>query len=109
MGVSNGGYKKMGLDNYIISKMNFISNLVQSAESEYVSNKVIKNSIPADYKVLFILFRSVTISGTTFLVEEGSTKEIIFYEVVNNFKHSVENFTNRNVHIIPTIKIITKM
>ena len=108
MGISSDKNKKCGSDNYIISKMNYIFSLIQKAESEYTSNKVIKKSIPSDYKILFILFRSVTLSGNTFLVEEGSNKEKIFYEAVNNFKYSIENFTNKNVHIIPTIKIVNQ-
>ena len=57
---------------------------------------------------MFILFRNIIISGETYTINAGSTKEKIFYEAVNNFKYSIENFTNRNIQIIPTIKVITQ-
>ena len=98
----------MNIERNISDEVSSIAALIQTAESEYTSGQVVKRSIPADYRVLFVLFRSVTVSGVTYTVDAGSTKEKIFYEAVDNFKHSVENFANGNVHIIPTIKEVTQ-
>lgn len=97
----------MNIERNLNDEVSEITSLIQTAESEYTTGVVTNRSIPADYRVLFVLFRSVTVSGTTHTVDVGSTKEKIFYEAVDNFKHSVENFSNGNVQIIPTIKIVT--
>jgi len=94
--------------NTINQKVNKINAIIKNAESQFMSGKVINKSIPSDYKILFILFRNITISGETYTIDEGSIKEKIFYEAVNNFKCSIENFTNKNIQIIPTIKVITQ-
>lgn len=96
----------MNIERNINEEMNSIAGLLESARTEYISGTVTNKSIPADYRVLFVLFRSVTVSGTTYNIAPGSIKEKIFYEAVNNFQHSVENFANKNVHIIPIIKEI---
>jgi hypothetical protein len=98
----------MNIERNISDEVSSITALIQTAEAEYTSGQVVKRSIPADYRVLFVLFRSVTVSGVTYTVDAGSTKEKIFYEAVTNFKHSVENFANGNVHIIPIIKEVTQ-
>ncbi len=92
----------------LITKMNNISDLIKSAESAYISGKIKNKSIPADYKILFILFRSITVSNKEYTIDKNNIKEKIFYEAVNNFKYSVENFSNKNVHIIPKIKEINQ-
>ena len=96
------------INNIINQKVEKINSIIKNAESQFMSGKVINKSIPSDYRILFILFRNITISGETYTIESGSIKEKIFYEAVNNFKYSVENFTNKNIQIIPTIKIITQ-
>ena len=95
-------------NNIIKEKEKKIASLIKNAESQYMSGKVINKSIPSDYRILFILFRNITISEETYTINVGSIKEQIFYEAVNNFKYSIENFTNKNIQIIPTIKIITQ-
>lgn len=97
----------MNIERNLSDEVANISSLISNAEAEYTSGVVTRKAIPADYKVLFILFRSVTVSNVTHTVAVGSTKERIFYEAVNNFKHSVETFANGNVNIIPTIKEVT--
>ena len=92
----------------LITKMNNVSSLIKSAESAYISGKIKNKSIPADYKILFILFRSITVSNKEYTIDKNSIKEKIFCEAVNNFKYSVENFSNKNVHIIPKIKEINQ-
>lgn len=98
----------MSIKREISQEVYEITTLIEAAESEYASGKIVNKSIPGDYRVLFVLFRSVTVSGTTYTVDKGSIKEKIFYEAVNNFKYSVENFANKNVNIIPTIKEVTQ-
>ena len=96
------------INNLINQKVAKITSIIKNAESQFMSGKVINKSIPSDYRILFILFRNITISEQTYTIEVGSIKEKIFYEAVNNFKYSVENFTNKNIQIIPTIKIINQ-
>ena len=96
------------INNLINQKVAKITSIIKNAESQFMSGKVINKSIPSDYRILFILFRNITITGETYTIEVGSIKEKIFYEAVNNFKYSVENFTNKNIQIIPTIKIINQ-
>lgn len=102
MGTSSNMNQEYNL--YLVK--NKLNNLINNAELAYTKGEIINKSIPADYKILFILFRNVTVSGTTYTIDKGSVKEKIFYEAVNNFKHSVETFTNKNVNIIPDIKEI---
>ena len=91
-----------------ISKISKLNELIINAESAYIKSEIRNKSIPSDFKILFLMFRNVTISGKTYSIEKGSIKEKIFYEAVNNFKHSVETFTNKNVNIIPVIKEINE-
>ena len=108
MEISNININKSIKEENLISKMNYISDLIKSAESAYISGKIKNKSIPADYKILFILFRSITVLNKEYTIDKNSIKEKIFYEAVINFKYSVENFTNRNTHIIPKIKEINQ-
>ena len=106
MGISSSINK--GNISYIISKKAQLKNFLKKAESAYIKGEIINKSIPSDFKILFILFRNITVSGIIYTIEKGSVKEKIFYEAVNNFKHSVETFSNKNVNIIPEIKEINE-
>ena len=106
MGISSSINK--GNISYIISKKAQLKNFLKKAESAYIKGEIINKSIPSDFKILFILFRNITVSGIIYTIEKGSVKEKIFYEAVNNFKYSVENFSNKNVYIIPKIKEINE-
>ena len=108
MEISDVNINKNITEENLNKKMNNISDLIKKAESAYISGKIKNNSIPADYKILFILFRSITVLNKEYTIEKNSIKEKIFYEVVNNFKYSVENFSNKNVHIIPKIQEINE-
>ena len=79
-----------------ISKISKLNELIINAESAYIKSEIRNKSIPSDFKILFLLFRNITISGKTYSIEKGCVIEKIFYEAVNNFKHSVETFTNKN-------------
>lgn len=56
------------------------------------------------HRAVFCLFRSITAKGKTYKVAPGSVEEKIFCEAVENFKYSVQNFTNGAVHIEYEIK-----
>ena len=57
------------LEENLITKMNSISDLIKSAESAYISGKIKNKSIPADYKILFILFRNITILNNEYTID----------------------------------------
>ena len=108
MEISDVNINKNITEENLITKMNNISDLIKSAESAYISCQIKNKSIVVDYKILFILFRSITVSNKEYTIDKNSIKEKILYEAVNNFKFSVENFSNKNVHIIPKIKEINQ-
>ena len=62
------------------TKMNNIYYLIKSAESAYISGKIKNKSISVDYKILFILFRSITVLNKEYTIDKNSIKEKIFYE-----------------------------
>lgn len=94
----------MHIEKDIMAKAGKTELLLRNARAEYTNGKAEKNSVPADYRVLFVLFRSVTISDRVYTIDKDSVKEKIFYEAVSNFKYSAENFADGNVNIIPVIK-----
>lgn len=96
----------MNPEKIIPNEIESIGHCISDAINQYDTINTTVNDIPPDYHVLFILVRNITIQGVTYSVPANSTKEKIFYEAVENFKHSVENFAKHNVHVVPTVKII---
>ena len=81
-----------------------IQQFIDDANEQYNNDNHTQNIIPPDYHVLFILAKSVSSNGVTYAT--NSDMEEIFERTVANFKGTVEAFSNNNVHIVTTIKII---
>lgn len=95
----------MNIEKNISTELSAVNQFITAAVDQYQAEDTSANDIAPDYHVLFILVKKLQINGKTYTTT--STMQSIFKEAVENFKYSVEKFTNYNVHIVPTIKEIS--
>lgn len=94
----------MNNEKCISSEESSIQEFIDAAIYQYNNDNHTPNIIPPDYHVLFILAKSVSSNGVIY--STNSYMEDIFERTVVNFKGTVEAFSNNNVHIVTTTKII---
>lgn len=94
----------MNVEKIINNELNSINNCISKATEQYVSQSLEGNNIAPDYHVLMILATNIKARGITY--QTDNIDKDIFEEAVQNFKSSVESFTNENVHIVTTVKEI---
>lgn len=80
----------------------------KAAIAEYLSGRAVSHQPTPEFRVLFVLFRSVTVGKQTFTVKPGDISDRIFYEAVENFKCAVEHFAKGRVQIVPTVRAVTQ-
>ena len=78
--------------------------LKQKTAAAYNAGSAAPTDPVPEYRILFVLFRSVTVGGKTYIVGKGGLAERIFYEAVENFKYAVENLARGCVRIVPTVR-----
>lgn len=95
----------MNIEREYSTELTAINTLVHEAKQQYDGRNRLPESIPADYRVLFVLFKDVTMANVRYAVT--SNEEVIFDAAVINFKNTVENFAYPNVHMICDVQKVT--
>ena len=98
----------MNIEREYTSELNAVRQYIIDAMAQYNNNEnSVNESIPADFKVLFILLRNVKVAGTSYIVTSDSHEEHLFYRAIENFKYSIQSFASNNVNIICEIREVS--
>lgn len=96
----------MNIEKQINNEISTFSGIKEAARLQYSLQNNAKNDVPKDYHIIFFLIKNIHSAGESQTATVENWEIQAFYEAVQNFKMSVEKFSNNNVNIVVTTREI---